>query len=318
MAAKKLTWPLKSYKPDAIRELLRIVESNMENFDVLRAAERSALADDLRILNAGFGTNITMAQAVSVRNLVSITRNIISSRHAPNLTQYFQTYLDLHDSNHVEIVRRASRIYNMPPLFILRAYAAFQFPDVAPKLILSGKVASDLAPAIAWANEHDAESIPNKAQSQREGELYERMLERHLDKAGIAYRNQADVSAEQIKASGSAYATPDILFVEPIDLRVGDRTIRINWMDAKHFMYVPLVPNREHLNRIETDRYMPSYIDTKLAEQAERYQRHFGPGAFVFAFGYMKSSGPSGFYSRHLNIPNVECVLLSGEHILEV
>lgn len=316
MASKKLTWPLKSYNPDAIRELLRIVESNIENYDILRSAERKALSDDLRILNAQIApATFSMAQAVSVRNLVTITKNIAAGRHHPNLSQYFQTYLDLRDDNHVEIVRRASRIYNMPPLYILRAYAQFQFPNVPPKAILSGKVASDLTAAIAWANEHDAESIPNKAQSQREGELYERTLEQYLDAAGIKYRTQASVSAEQIKSSGHAYATPDILFTEPIELTVGSRTVTIHWMDAKHFMYVPLVPNRELLGRIETDRYAPSYIDTKLAEQAVRYQQHFGSGAFVFAFGYMKSTGPSGFYSRHIDIPGVECIMLSGEHM---
>lgn len=303
-----------------IRDLLRIVESNIENFDILRDAERACLKDDLRILNAkclhDSEPTFTMAQAISVRNLITIIMNITARRHRPNLEDYFQTYMHLKDNNHEEIIRRASRIYHMPPRYILDEYTKFQFPQHSVREIISGAIPSDLTAAIAWANEHDAESPQNKLQEVRDGELFERLLEQHLRAAGCNFRTQSEVAAEQVAGPQKrAYATPDILFTEPIEITIGSVTHTIHWMDAKNFMYVPLVPSREYLASIETHRYQPSYIDIKLAEQATRYQEHFGNGAFVFAYGYMRSHGPSGLYSQHLQIGAGHCLLLSGEHI---
>ena len=82
---------------------------------------------------------------------------------------------------------------------------------------------------------------------------------------------------------------PDILFKEPIILKVDGVSYTIRWFDAKNYILINI-----------------PFILASLKRQAEKYYKVFGMGAFVFHYGFDSS----------IKIPGV--IMLDGSHINHV
>lgn len=113
-------------------------------------------------------------------------------------------------------------------------------------------------------------------------ELFEHSLEGYLkQKYKLSFRTESD-----IKKDKDYNITPDILFDKPIILKLDKKDYQIRWIDAKNYILVNI-----------------PFIINSLRKQAAKYNDIFGPGAFVFHYGYDHS----------IIIPNV--VILDGSFI---
>lgn len=314
MATKNhIIWPERAITPETIIIMSRVVLSHMRKFEVLRDDERQLLISDLDFINLRQppSAKIDLSQLISLRNILSIQENMNASRQPPNMNDYFATCdLDTQSTNkadgnsrshrHLEIVQRACRLFAMPPMYVLFKYMSHN--GLHYKKVRENNPEEYLA-VVDWANETDSNSRLHKLSNQNAGELFERSLERHLRKLGLKFRTQEDLVAEQRQMpDGRAYATPDILFDQPVEFVVGDKIYRVTWIDAKNYIYAPICSD---LNRINTDRYRPSFIDESIVKQNDKYNKHFGPGAFVFAYGWAQ-----------LTYPDLGgAIFLSGQHI---
>lgn len=96
---------------------------------------------------------------------------------------------------------------------------------------------------------------------------FEKMLETYLESVNIPFQTESDIRLDNIYT-----VTPDILFAKPIVLQVDGVDYTIRWIDAKNYMLVD-VP----------------FIIKSLHKQATKYNSVFGPGAFVFHYGFDSS-----------------------------
>lgn len=314
MATKNhIIWPDQHITPETIIIMSRVVLSHMRKFEVLRDDERQLLIDDLDFINLRQklgNTAIQLSQLVSLRNILSIQENMNASRQPPNMNDYFATCdLDhrtkvLHNSSadqrHLEIVQHACRLFAMPPMHVLFKYMSHR--GLHYKKVRENNPSEYLL-VVDWANVTDSNSYLHKISNHTAGELFERSLERHLRNLGLKFRTQEDLVAEQRQLpEGRAFATPDILFDHPVQIVVNDCKHMITWIDAKNYIYAPICSD---LNRINTDRYRLSFIDESIVKQNIKYNKHFGPGAFVFAYGWAQ-----------LTYPDLDgAIFLSGQHI---
>ena len=107
---------------------------------------------------------------------------------------------------------------------------------------------------------------------------FEHLLESYLKDNGLNFKTEDD-----IRNSGDYILTPDILFDEPIVIKIDDITYTIKWMDAKNYILINT-----------------PFIIKSLTKQAEKYYHTFGLGAFVFHYGFDDS----------IKIPY--CIILDG------
>lgn len=114
---------------------------------------------------------------------------------------------------------------------------------------------------------------------------------KYLRGLGLEFQTQEELVEEQKAKHGRAVITPDVLLVKPITLRVTqpDRKVEehtIRWIDAKNYLLVPAI-NASHLHKLTKDHHPSTFIEKSIREQAGRYVQEYGPGAFVFHYGFM-------------------------------
>lgn len=108
---------------------------------------------------------------------------------------------------------------------------------------------------------------------------YEKIVAKKLHKLGIEFRTQDELTADQVKKYGRAVITPDFLLDSPTNFIVTNEShstsAKINWIDAKNYIYLGLPFSR-----------------SRLRKQAEKYVAEFGPGAFLFHYGFLREEFP--------------------------
>jgi hypothetical protein len=137
----------------------------------------------------------------------------------------------------------------------------------------------------AWENDSENPTA-YKILSEKSRE-YEFQVEKMLRAMGLEFKTQEQLVEEQIKVYGRPIITPDFLLTKPVVVVVshpdGSTTEHtIKWIDVKNYMLIG-VP----------------FITKSITEQATRYTAEFGPGAFLFHYGFLNT----------IKIPNV--VMLS-------
>lgn len=73
---------------------------------------------------------------------------------------------------------------------------------------------------------------------------------------------------EMIRQTGVNTSTPDVLFDEPINIKLNGAIHPVYWIDAKNYALINI-----------------PFIMKSLHKQSEKYIKEFGPGAFVFHYG---------------------------------
>ena len=102
---------------------------------------------------------------------------------------------------------------------------------------------------------------------------YEIIVEEALHKIGIKFKTQERLVFEQNQLYGRPVLTPDFLFPEPLPIEVyhPDGSIteyKIKWIDVKNYMFLGA-----------------RSINLQLKDQAAKYTKEFGKGAFMFHYG---------------------------------
>jgi phenylpropionate dioxygenase-like ring-hydroxylating dioxygenase large terminal subunit len=179
-----------------------------------------------------------------------------------------------------------SKIYEVPPLALVsRALVAQEFSKTVtdkwihqPNLITD----ADIHKLVITGWNHDSENPTATKLIFQKSQEYERQVERLLRSKGIAFKTQDQLVKEQTELYGRAIITPDFLLTEPIMVVVThvDGTITeriIHWIDVKNYMFMGA-----------------GFITKGLLEQAAKYVKEFGEGAFMFHYGFVNSISISG------------------------
>lgn len=303
----RIDWPqtaITSLHSD--QAVVALVAKRHFGYHTLSSAERAALARDL----VDSGVDATVDQAVCVRNLL-YKLQLDTQRERLEPRQLAKAYAE------VPVVAGVSRRLHVPPLEVMRAAlpsiyglspvlgrkvvehaVAFvagdgttvhnlgdfcQFLQQSPALRrlpaytqrhllrFSRKVCPDDWEQLIWACLHDMQGTP-KQRTLNDAERVERLLEAHLRQRGVDFRSEQDLRAGQDAAARRS--TPDVVFAEPQEVCGGARVV---WMDVKR-MYgtVSCGPASDALL-------------AQLVKTATKYQSDWGPGAFVFKFGYCEA-----------------------------
>lgn len=96
---------------------------------------------------------------------------------------------------------------------------------------------------------------------------FEIKLEQFLTKLNIEYYTETDIKNNNIHT-----LTPDVLLKEPIDIILNGQHNIVHWIDAKNYLLSDT-----------------PFIIKSLKIQSEKYNKAFGPGAFVFNHGFDQS-----------------------------
>ena len=112
-----------------------------------------------------------------------------------------------------------------------------------------------------------ADRVSNVDQSETHvrADLFEEILADWFEDQGVRVRRQPDMVKEQMKEHGRAINTPDLLFLDHVEIN-GEP---VAWIDAKHFYGADVDFQRK-----------------KIAKQATRYVDAWGQGALVFRHGF--------------------------------
>lgn len=129
---------------------------------------------------------------------------------------------------------------------------------------LSGPDTPEIAHRIV-AKLHQDNRTHNRAIAARSA-WYERQIENVLSSQGIEFKTEHDIRLMDPKAR----CTPDLWFPDPITIYLDGKAHKINWMDAK--------------SMVGTHQF--SMQLNALKKQSKKYDIAFGPGAFVFHFGF--------------------------------
>lgn len=193
-----------------------------------------------------------------IRGYVRVVRNIVQ------LSQQYEKYG----------IISVSHKWHMPPVTLIRIifekkYPRTKFANVEEKLSPADKKQLELARA------GDAETFFDNAKILELSQKYENDFAARLRKHGIPFRTQDDLTAEQTAAGGNAYATPDILFDEPVHIHVrtgkeAERVFTVRWVDLKDMCFMS-----------------GTFMDGKIREQSAKYNKLWGNGAFCFHYGYV-------------------------------
>lgn len=184
---------------------------------------------------------------------------------------------------------------SMPPIAVARQILLTRGNNLQKiREMLQGKekLPDDLAEQVADAAKLDHSSSINMDAIKAVSAKHEATVAAWLKKNKVAFKTEEQLRAEQTANPqfGKPIATPDFFFEEPVKIN-GEL---VNWLEAKDW---PL---------FESEGPIASRMLRSLTQQAIKYNRHFGRGAFIFSCGIVdgvKLSTDKG---------PIDAVLLSG------
>jgi fructose-specific phosphotransferase system component IIB len=224
----------------------------------------------LREINTTYNTNVSLEQAISLRNIV--VKDKIISNYA-RMNQSITTILRLYE--HGADITKLSLDFDFPPLNLLRGillqkgYSATIIFDV-----FSGRASAkkSLSPRdfIQYNNalQHDAESYINQEKiAQIAAENETAVVEFFRETVGISLQTQEELTAEQMKESGRAVITPDVLFRDTVFINGK----RVYWLDFKDYIGTEI-----------------KFLYKSNSNQAARYVEKWGEGVLCYAHSYVE------------------------------
>lgn len=129
-----------------------------------------------------------------------------------------------------------ARKYDHPPMALFRALLGAQgYAKTVIKRIVKAEQPPELTERDIQTRkeceEADMVTCANQVERQEAAEAFEAALCEELRLIGRPFATEAEVRAKQVAEAGEAWATPDLLFEEPI--RVSG--VPVAWVDAKNF-----------------------------------------------------------------------------------
>lgn len=309
-----LKWKNKAvYTLDQAKSIIRRVNKHMPRFAPISAAEISSLKAEVVGYNKINKPPVSIHHLISVRRLLATQMAMYSryniNKYQAHMEDFFHKQIELKRPI-VDILEEAVTIFNIPPLDVAKYFLlsqGFNFSTITSMIKTPKSFDKKIQSIVNWAIKNDSESAPHTQQVLQQSQDFENKLVKHLKDRGFVFQTQEELVEEQTAKHGRAVITPDILFAKPITLQVTHpnkkvETHQIRWIDAKNYLLVPAV-DASHLYTLDKEHRRDTFIEKSIRDQADRYVREFGPGAFVFHYGFMEG----------INIPNV--IFLDGSNI---
>ena len=249
----KIIWPDQTgYKPNVINKRMDFVETNMDGLLPISSKEVSTLSRYAK------KNNLKLYELISLRHIIRTQKEIDCHKtlcfHINLIKNKFKGLVEnlTKSPNNLKLIKQFFRNIMMPFYVLLKI---LQPTDEYKKLL----------PAhIDYIMKIKQRMVSMEHDIGYHAKLFEKQLASYLDKTGIPYRTEDDIRRDK-----DYRVTPDILFNEPVQIVVNNTTHMVRWMDAKNYTLVN-VP----------------FIMRSLREQAAKYNKIFGPGAFVFHYGF--------------------------------
>jgi hypothetical protein len=269
-ANRKMAWKNElEYTPRQVNKLLKVLESSIEDFDPLNTVKMLIIRQLLGIDS----TKWSNEQIIATHHSLLIHLMKTNYRRAWNLVPQTQ----LRKLTEREF-RHVCSEYMVPPLALVRSslekkgYSTEAINDwiACPTNCHESAICKLIKTAISMDPSHSKVST----QITKQAAAYEVEIEHFLTKLQIPFLTQTTLVEEQKKQLGRAVATPDFYLPCPLVLTLehpnGSRTTHeIHWIDVKNYLFV----------------HVP-FLEESLREQGERYVQYFGPGAFLFHYGF--------------------------------
>jgi len=238
------------------------------NRAVYKKSRASAMANAIESALSGWTQELDIAMISRIAAKYGAPEDaVVSAMHIVITKRVIESGVRLKPTLRAEHERDGLRVvsqrHNLPPWRLL----TYMYPEV--KYSVSDELKADYD----WARENDADSPLKYDAVKRAADDFENTVGQWLDSAGIGYHTQTDLVKHQTAVHGRAVATPDFLLKEPTRMTVtqhGKRYTRVvNWIDCKNYMLIDV-----------------SFIVESARRQAEKYNAAFGPGAFLYRWGF--------------------------------
>ena len=242
---------------------IKFVKHNMTGLTPIYPKEMS------RLKKYAKDNNINLSILLSIRNQLKIQTEIHRSRFVEqNKDKIIQIFNKLIKENPK----------NLTIDKIMDFYSGLLYPPAAISKIISStdsfKALDHSAKKNFFQIIKDINRIEQK--SKISSEKFEHTIEEFLSETHIKFQTEADIRKNQIYK-----VTPDILFDQPVILNIDGKNHPIRWLDAKNFVFL--------------GEYVPS-LYKKIVQQAKKYNDVFGPGAFIFRYGFVSGVQIDGTY----------------------
>lgn len=240
--------------------------------------------------NAECGTNVSVADALSMRSPIIIDLTIkVHVRMQHNIGELTARYLG--GESVVDIAK--GECYAPVALYkrilcyrgVSEAVAKMVTSRLTDRADLEKHLTSRDIDELYSAWQHDSMNPRSIAQSALYAEQQEAKFVEWFATQGVAFQTQKQLAEQQTAEEGRPVCTPDILITGVYEVN----GVRIYWVDFKNYMGCPL-----------------PYLQRGCQEQAAKYTKRWGRGAFCFEYGVV-----AGFHVPLLGQNDSDPLLLS-------
>ena len=255
------------YAKNQIDKFVLIMERSIDNFAPLKMETITTLMEKL--------PNWTEDQIVSTWYEIAIRKAFYASKIINDIP------LNVIQNINSDNLLATTTKYRVPPLKLCNQVlqASGFLEKTVDKMIRDPHNLSNekIREFICLALQNDLDTPVTWRWLRNKSREFEKQLEDLFRTLGLSFKVEIELMNEQIGQYGRSIATPDILFNETHTIVVSHPDGRItrhpvNWIDAKSYIFTG------RKNVLE-----------QLEKQAQSYISLFGPGAFIFQYGFINT-----------------------------
>lgn len=242
---------------DVIKWNNNLVYTHDEIIDIVEKIENNIIGfqpiskKEHLLLKKMTNKKLTIEQLTSMRNMIATQKNINAKKKSYKFINNI-----INDSKNIKNIPDFFNKYPLPPMEIIRIMK--QHGSYIDSKILD------------YAINNDSETAHTYKTILVNSEKFENDLINYIktNYPKIKFKTQNMLVDEQVNQFGKAVLTPDILFDEPILFKVDGYSQLVRWIDAKNYTLINI-----------------PFIISSIEKQAEKYTKHYGPGALIFHHG---------------------------------
>jgi len=246
-----IEWENKNvYSSSDIIDIVEYIEKHIPKFNPITNGELTQFKK-----SCSKNKNISLDQLISIRNMIA-TQKSINARE-----------------NIYKKEREIKESYNTDNKDLAKFFGKFSIPPLAIVKILDPKNLP--SKIIEYASTHDSENPTVHKKILMNADKFELNLVNWIKNTypTIKFKTQNELVQEQIIKYGQPISTPDILFEQPVLIRVTNNTKLtehlIRWIDAKNYTLINI-----------------PFIMKSINKQCDKYLTNYGPGALAFHYGF--------------------------------
>lgn len=240
--------------------------------EMLQNNNSFSLLSEQQLISLQKKLNIDSKIILSYRN--QLLKNKVIKNHYKIINKINKLINDYNKLNILEL----SKKYNFSPMSIIRVILKKKYPSYKLSLNNLDELDNRDKEQVLLAEKNDIVSNLDQGDQQKKAEHYEEKVAHFLDNKGIKYKTQEDLVKEQEKEKGFAYATPDFLLNEKIQIN----NFQVNWIEVKNFYGTDV-----------------NFMTKKIQKQINKYYKRWGTGCIVYR------------YAVYENLKLDNCVIIS-------